>query len=273
MEPSPLRLLAAPKYPTRGEVLATPELLQKASPTSWHRDELLVAVAAAAVLSQSACVREAPGQQRDAGQGEGQAPRALRAQTKVAPVFEYGQGYAAVGCMAVAPPASLSEEQALKVIRDEASKRDLALERLLSRDFDPNSAPAASLAGFSGPLVPDLVDSERGIALEFVDRLDAVRYSGETRFGSGGTISMKKGAENISRYVREHGTTGRYFVAFYDPATRVPLNMPVWSATDMSPLRRPRLEEAMAPYRALSEEDLRAQVKDFLDWLQAQGAL
>jgi hypothetical protein len=55
------------------------------------------------------------------------APGNVRANAKVAPIFEYGAGRAGDGCVVVNPPVFLSEQDAMQVIREELKKSGVVL--------------------------------------------------------------------------------------------------------------------------------------------------
>ena len=137
MKPEPMKHHPRPAYPTRIEAAQDAQLLERhvppARPARGRRQR--VGVFLAAGLCGCGKQQAAPG-----GQG-GQAPvtatdggtRPLaqpqdaglsqRAAAVVAPVFEHGKGRGIAGCIVVAPPVFLSEEEALQVISEERRSR------------------------------------------------------------------------------------------------------------------------------------------------------
>jgi hypothetical protein len=237
----------APKYPTKLEVQSDSSILERSLPESWLRNSALSGAAALAISTIST------------GAGCATAPRRVTppAHAIVAPIFEHGSGFASAGCVSVAPPGFLSEEEALKVIADEASKRGITLLRnyrpasgvSLSRcdaSRIPNDAPAAQ----NQPFVPELVDPERTLAVSYFSEEQACWAGGEF---NDSTASMRIDAARASSLVSTADAEPMYFATFYEPHE--------YRSTDASTnLKR---------NRAL----LREQVIDFLNWLQAQGAL
>lgn len=263
MQPRPLGRYAAPRYPAKLEVHAAPALLERARPASWLRDEALAAVAAAAVLAQSGCAERVP--------------------PAVAPVAVHGDGVASVGCVVVSPPSYLSEEDAQRIIREEAARRGLLLAApsspVLGEHILAPARPASPYRKWWNALyepreayVPDLADSAKKIAVEFVGDRDALRFANPglrsplkaTR--SAYAIDMRSSAQNLSVQVSRKGAPGFYFGAVYDPAVKTGCGRP----GSLPPEKR---QECEASARAASEQLLREQVADFLDWLKAQGAL
>lgn len=264
MNPTPLRVFAVPRYPTKLQALSSPELLQEALPAGWKRSEALSAVAGVALLAQAAC--------GSLGDEVGFARTSL-----VAPVSQHGEGVAGVGCVVISPPVFLSEEEALKVIREEAARRGLELTAprspvlgssvVVSRGVDDDGKVE------SEPFVPDLADLRRHVAVEYVGRDDADRHGverqedGSVVVSSAWGIETRRSARELATLVNRTGTTGVWFGAFYDPAGHADCGR--WGRSG----QRKDCATAEKDKLAENKELLRAQVVDFLDWLRAQGAL
>ncbi|MGC4115672.1 MAG: hypothetical protein QM765_13925 [Myxococcales bacterium] len=152
------------------------------------------------------------------------------------------------------------------MIQDEAAKRGVVLARNTAPLFGPTveirrpPLPETTAA----PFAPDLADTRRSIAVEFISRRDADDH-GEAdgmRYASAHRIQTARAARELASTVQKDGSQRLYFGTMYDPAGHVDPD-PDADSWDAARLRA----------FAANEEHLRAQVRDFLDWLQAQGAL
>lgn len=114
----PVSRYDTPSYPTQLDVLATPEILAAHPPRGWLSNRDLAAFAAALLAANFAgCDSD-----KDHTLRKRLAPHAAAV---VAPVFEHGDGRGATGCVVISPPAFLSEEEALAVIREELTAHGL----------------------------------------------------------------------------------------------------------------------------------------------------
>ncbi|MGC4115669.1 MAG: hypothetical protein QM765_13910 [Myxococcales bacterium] len=276
MEARRLAQLPAPQYPTRSEVTSEPALLEKAMPAAWRRDELFAAVAAFAVAANTACSPTSPGSAASPATPPASAspasasPAATASPASaaeggkaiVAPVTSHGEGFATTGCDVVAPPVFLSEDEAIKVIKDEAAKRGLMLTAVPKPIVGVGvTRPTNKADDYSPremkPFVPDLADEQHGIALEFVSEHDEFQYRApEAPQGLLPSLiyryQTKTGAQALSERVAAKASQKVFFGALYDPA----------GATRDTERKK-----------TANRELLRLQVVDFLDWLKAQGAL
>ena len=123
-----------PRYPTKLQVAALPDLLARHQPAAWVRKRE-IAGAAAALLSANLTARSlaqdlpppTPAAQVAVSQPAARARLAGDAPAIVAPVFLHGEGRGATGCIVVSPPAFLSEEEALQVIREQLNAAGVEL--------------------------------------------------------------------------------------------------------------------------------------------------
>ena len=99
--------------------------------------------------------------------------------TVVAPIFEHGSGHGYTGCIAVAPPSFLSEEEAMQVIKYELAKHGVKLgdgeelkdlivqipchDRYGIGEREPKKQLPLSLPR---PLAVDAIDKSKNIAVE-----------------------------------------------------------------------------------------------------------
>ena len=293
MKASPIKRHRAPRYPTKLQAQAQPDLLHRHQPPAWCAvPELTGAVALFLAASSLGCRQDGkPG-----------------AAAIVAPVFEHGEGRGSTGCIAISPPVFLSEEEAMQVIREELAQRGVRLTetnrpvagvklpkqewkwhctlwKIPVPEFLPRLVQKAGVSPWSVfdaqgryhedrehgvPLKADGVDPRKRIAVEFVSQSDETELvSGE--MSTAQRYDSKAVAQTIAKHVKEEATEKLYFGAFYDPmAPRV--FPPVSVAQDEAAWEK-RWMDTKLKSAAESKRLLRLQVQDFVTWLQAQGAI
>jgi len=278
----PLRRYRDPSYPTKLDVIRCPELLRKHLPSRWLRRAELAGAAAAFLTLNTGCSGE-----------KNPAPGASSTQPGVgpaivAPLFEHGDGRGATGCIVVSPPNFLSEEDALQIVREELSRLGLEftesetvlpgvqipgrIERFKKNWVTGKRAKELSeLPRTARPLAVDLRDAKRRIAVEYVSLTDYSQLGGVWSASSVQSYDMKEVASYVAGQVRKQGS-GVYFGVLYDPIAK-----PESSSTDGDPkdFMKRLNEEAKRAKRSATENRrlLRQQVREFADWLKAQGAL
>ncbi len=300
----PVRRQRRPVYPTRPEVARDPELLRRHTPSAWRKSTQVTA--ALSILIASGC-------------NGGGNPKGGKAE-KVAPVFEHGEGRGVVGCVMVTPPVFVSEEEALQLISDELgrvgltmSKQNVTLDRVLVprvifTGFDPKTQqPKREEKQF--PLVVDLMDPVKSVAVEFVGTQDCLQLGGEPARISIQDYDCRGVAAKVGEVIRQTRKAPRmHYGLFYDPMLTA--NMPPKPKPETKGKQEPvnptgtsnSLEVLGAKLRNLaasvevedkaktaawqeqcrqvyddakkeSLELLRAQVKDFIEWLKGQGTI
>jgi len=241
-------------YPTAGEFLARPNALPEHLPSEWRP---LIATGNLAAFS------------------------------IVAPLFEHGKGHAVDGCMVMAPPVFLTEEEARQIIIEELAKVGIKLARqgvtlenapIRSRKINwfEQDGKIKSEAIFDNPqpMMVDLLDPDKNIAVEFISEEDHNRQWA-ARTGLRGSVShydFQDAAQELIRQLKET-RTATHFGVFYDPATEDD-----WSAHPTVEEREGKTPQEVWRQMeevALSEsrEQLRQQVRDFAAWLREQGVI
>ena len=239
MELVAVKTYGKPEYPFKEEAMCSPDLL-KALPKRWHAKPILcILLAFTAASGLCAC-------------SEIQRPYAA------APIFEHGSGRGSFGCVSVAAPVFLSEEEAAQVIREEALLQgvDFSGSKSIHGEF-----PATSLYSFleeepdpgtwRGTLELDGYDEALGIGFEYVSKQDVIDWLKDDKtLATVESYDMKGTAERLADAVDN-------VAVFYDPT----------AAEDFdSSMSRDELKEQM-------KEQLREQVRDFLTWLAGEGII
>jgi hypothetical protein len=281
MKAKPLKHYGVPSYPTRLQVLAKPDLLENNQPPGWRKS-----VGFAGVISLFLAANSYFESGANAVQKTGHS-------AKVAPIFQHGGGRTALGCVIVAPPTVfLSEEEAIQVISEElaplglkAAERNIELEGAwthsskktrytkIFKDYKEEGEKIVN--GETTALKADIYDKQRKIAVEFVSNEDYFPLGGVDDSSSLQEYDFKKVAQNVADCVK-NGSNDVYFGAFYDPAVMV--DVKTNKAASVEEMENFYLDlnkdkAAQEATRIQAKRLLRMQVKDFMDWLKAQGAI
>jgi hypothetical protein len=253
-------------------------------PREWlSRRELAGLLSAAVTLGATGC-SEKTGQ---AGPGA-TAPKALAA--IVAPIFAHGDGRGAFGCVAVNPPTFLSEEEALQVIREELGQAGIELSQsnamvpgvavpprteVYGQDWVTGKTSARTIEDTSrapNPLVVDLKDPQRNIAIEFISQNDYFQMGGVNWQSTVQGYDFKDVAGYVTGHARK-ASQGGYLGFFYEPLASTPLEEEANDASAGASDWQKRWEQRHARGKAEGKRLLRMQVKDFVDWLKGQGVI
>jgi hypothetical protein len=203
--------------------------------------------------------------------------------TIVAPIFKHGEGRGATGCVVIAPPVFLSEEEALQIIREELIKHGIKLAGgnrasdvvpLIENPFSQGPSRTALERRVRELKVPpsvpepdaEAVDQAKKIAVRFVSQETVDRLGAEETRGLLAIYDFPKAAERVAAQLKRQGKTRRYVGVFYDPAVKV----------DVFGEDRPKrgsYAEGDSSVRAKAHELLREQSRDFVAWLKQQKAL
>jgi len=263
MKPRPVERIECPAYPTRRQVL-----------------EGAVVFFLPAVFG---CGGQRTGESPDA------AAPASAVRTVVAPIFEHGGGRGAIGCVVVSPPAFLSEEDGMQIIREELAKHGVKLGAGATLDdvTVPLRREEARLIDEPGgkkrveqkivedtkharPLKLDGTDPAKKVAVEFVSQKDYFQLGGT---GSNSTVQdfdFKGVAESVAKQVKSQGKQRLYVGLFYDPAVGI---MPPGDHGKPSPSTEPNWDKFEKKSRDEAKKLLRQQAADFVGWLKQQKVL
>jgi len=264
----PVKRYRPPGYPAQDVLRRHPELL-RLLPRRWRDAPLVVSALSLACLVLAARDGVAAD---SAGKGAEDGARPPAQAARVAPIFHHGTGRGAFGCVSVAAPYLLSEDEARQVIVEEAATAGIHF-----------TTPGKTLADVERPvtggsslmldrrtmapktrrdrLALDGTDAARNVSFEFVSGRDLDSWS----------LEDYQNPSSVSRYdnlaaaevLREGlARTGADAVVgvFYDPVSYYD-----YLYRDYGENR----EKAEAKEQAV--EALKRQVADFIAWLKAQG--
>ncbi|MBN1775342.1 MAG: hypothetical protein JW817_02625 [Clostridiales bacterium] len=255
----PVSLYKTPKYPTKEAVRANP-LILNALPQRWRAmPALCVAVSLTLSTGLFGCSKDIREDEDDDDD--------LRVSV---PFFAHGEGRGSYGCVMVAPAVYLSEEEALQIIKEEAEAKGVVFDD--TRTIRGARFPATNIfpgddeyETWNGSLELDGYDSDLKIGFEYVSENDVMDWVKETDvWCSVSDYDMKGTAERLSKVVKNTAV-------FYDPGTDFEALNVDWEADSETIDRYFEQYESEQKERML--EDLRAQVRDFLDWLAAEDII
>ncbi len=304
---TPARAHALPKYPTRPEVLADPELLRQRMPAEWVK---LGEKAALAGFLLAAGTSGCSGRDSTATPPGTPTPATLAQAAIVAPIFEHGDGRGVAGCVVVSPPVFLSEEEAVQVIREELLKAGLDMTesgveikdvQLPLRRYEQVTDWVRQTISMEwvevpsgSPLVADLKDPDRRVAVTFVSGEDASALG--TNDDENGTTAfhfdVKAAAERVADYTRRDAKNVHLGI-FYDPLPTTDWMdsederyaeaqkrlrdlgraASEYRATDTTTQQAERRDRIYEVYAEEPKRLLREQVRDFVEWLKGQGVI
>jgi hypothetical protein len=295
MYAGPVAVLAAPAYPTSLAVGANPGLLARHLPANWQKREL--AALAGALLAAGAAGCEQTRTTTTAASGT-HAKLAPGATAIVAPVFQHGDGVATVGCSAVTWPTFLPEDEAMTLIADELRSYGIDLSQpvvplrgtmvphAMADCYDWVGRTRANRPTQWYAVMADGYDPQHRVAVTFASKEDYDDIAGpwhERPRGFSYEIETRAVAEYVAAAVQGQ-PAGVYFGAFYDPLVTLKVHParreqePHFRSNDADPIAQ--LEHAQAMWDRTkptteqeAREALRAQVREFVDWLKAQGVI
>ncbi len=183
---------------------------------------------------------------------------------KIAPIFEYGIGVGARGCVMIAPPVFMSEDDARRVIEDEFRKQNIIIskrnilysnEKVDTMNYYDREKPTDSRKFL---LELDGYSDNAKLGYQFVSFQDFLK----SHSSFGGTVvhyDIKKTAE----YFRDEMWKRRKMNAavFYDP-----VHYAYYSDSESYEVTDKKTVDE-------SKELLRKQVRDFLEWAKYEGVL
>ncbi|MDO8586681.1 MAG: hypothetical protein Q7T82_06530 [Armatimonadota bacterium] len=258
MKVSSLKSYRDPLYPSRSVLDEHPELLELV-PVRWRANPVVIGALTGLCLMMSAYRSHAASES---------PPPACR----VAPVFQHGDGRGTFGCIATNAPVFLSEDEARQVITEEAKKAGLAfapdVRALPNVVASPERVFKAGEQGKGPAIVPftlDGTDERHNVSYEYMSASDADPWRPRRSLFEMSSVYTRDTLTAASQ-LRGRLITGKapgYVAVFYDPMT-VPTLSPGAIAEGKT-----RRSEA----QATSAEQLRAQVRDFIKWLKAQGVV
>ena len=180
------------------------------------------------------------------------------------PIFAHGTGRGSYGCESVAPPVFLSEEEAMQVIAEECAAQgiDISGKKTISGTFPATSTLPEGISGsdsdktYTGELTLDGYSEGLGIGVEFVSTDDIKDWRSNPRsISTVDEYDLKGTAQRLADCTDN-------VAVFYDP-----------TADDYRAFTGSNEESYVESSKEKSLEELREQVRNFLQWLKGQGVI
>lgn len=188
----------------------------------------------------------------------------------IAPIFAYGTGSGATGCIIMSPPSYMSEVDARRIIEDEFLKKGIRFKNhdmefpkipIPKIDLSIDLTPIPGKNGESWNLELDGYNFDEKFGYQFVSVYDYFALSLGPKAGSILRFHPKITAEHIRKSLLEQNEISA--VIFYDPV------FPDSYGPELGmEMNSHRYKEPDQPERLL-----RFQVQDFLEWAKYQGLL
>lgn len=187
-----------------------------------------------------------------------------------APVFFHGDGIGSYGCVSVTSPYFLSEEEAFEIIQSEArdyggisftAESGMTLPDMSIPETVINGEQPKKETTRKGDLDLDGGDRDKNIGFEFVSKSDVSSWEMEDvkSYSTVSTYATKDASQRLQKELEAYGPDMQVGV-FYDPCCYIDAEGMLQEKNDQMAKDE---EEAMQ----ISGENLRAQVRDFIDWL------
>lgn len=295
MDIKPVKHTEKPKYPLKTEIKE--EELKKRIPKRWTANPAAkIALGTLAVVSLAGCAPEVLAGVEEAVIPPTEASVSVTptqvmpegtpvpAMINVAPLFVHGEGRGSCGCLMVAPPVFLSEDEALVVINEVAKDYGLEFTSGGAPEFNNVLQPQTNLSPLNDEgsisttstemitLKTDFVDNSNNIAIEYVSKDDVILW-GKPSDASVDVYETKDAADQLSDSLEKAAGFGYTAGVMYDPCeTYGPENLLGQEEWDQEKWNA-AWKEAEAKAREMSEEQLRKQAKDFFEWLKSQGVI
>ena len=198
---------------------------------------------------------------------------------KPTPFFEHGEGIGAYGCVSVAAPIFLSEDDAFEIIKDEFAKLNLTVEKSGNKVTNiqipyvyPSYDGDDKAKTHTGTLDFDFSIKGKNIDMEYVSSDDMFAWvNPEDGYNTAYSLNYKKAAKTLNDSLNDAKLKQAHGV-FYDPAASIDIDIDSIENIDDETWEK-NMEEAGAKSREEAVNALREQTKDFLAWLSAQGII
>lgn len=256
VELKPVKQYQEPKLPTRRIIDECPQLLEIV-PRRWQTNPVVLSALAgvcALILGSRVMADNEPA-----------------SVSRVAPVFNHGEGRSSFGCMAINPPVFLSEDEARKTIEEEAKRAGITFvssTSVLQDVLIPTLTYEndGRMVWSRKPLVLDGQDSDHQVFYEYISWDDMNDW--EEQLSTVYSYDSRAAARRTRELLKAARPAGAYAV-FYDPFFRVEAVRKDNGAWDHAATMEKRQIEGMESEREL----LRKQVQDFIAWLKTQGVI
>lgn len=308
MKNSPVRKYKTPDYPSREEFLSKSGSLQEYIPDNWKNKKVLTTALAVFLFGgndygsnvnsrDNITTAIEQNQNGDALKNHPAKSISDEKTPAIAPIFIHGDGRGSSGCVVINPPVFLSEVDARQIIESELLKEGIVFEMknyridelYFEQKFgwfgqDDENEDEENYMSFreddKDTVVFDAYSPELNLAYEFVSANDYYKFGGEFDGSSVSSYDVVKAAENLREKMKEYGKLNT--VIFYDPMADNETSESKNESYESLKRYSDRFGEDKnneEPYdyftakNLKSNELLKRQVADFIEWIKKEGLL
>ena len=293
MEIKPVKLKRKPGYPTIKTFVDNPGLLSKSVPFAWIRNQYAATTLATFILcgagNQSSAQKTKPTTVVVSKDIKKDKPAAIQSvkhdPVKIARIFSHGDGTGAIGCMVSSPPVFISEDEARKIIFTALKEENIEFGTIntpvlkfrvqtIVIDLHNKVINLMDKKEITVEIKMDGYNVKNNLAIEYVsarvvNRLDPY----DEMESSVQRIDTKKTAERIRNELIARGKVNA--AVFYDPVTQYdPIRYNNESPEAIDRLLSGNASTPISKDSPPTSRDLlKAQVKDFIDWIKKEGII
>lgn len=304
MKVKPVKKYKTPSYPSREEFLSRTDNLHKNLPARWLNNKIVAGALAFLFLgnnSNSNNTALKPGfnsvilDSEKLNRSNIEKQKSSEKAPSIAPLFLYGDGRGASGCVVINPPVFMSEADARQIIESELMKEGIIFDKknyqVEGLFFDEKSEWGRYLDesedDFSPynkkekyPVEMDAYSSDLNLAYEFVAVDDYYKFGGEMSGSTAQSYDVIKAAENLREKMKRYGKINA--VIFYDPLVNrdreVPKNdsydaLKYWSYGFGNKKNNGPTFDYFTAKNEESVLQLKKQINDFIEWIKKEGLL
>jgi hypothetical protein len=267
MKRGPSRGYRVPAYPTREDGA---EEARRRVPLRWRKSRKMATAMALLFFPLPGALADTCPPQKGGAKPSAGTDEKRKGQGKPNPlagVFEHGEGRGSFGCVAVAPPAFLSEADARQVILEEFARAGVKFQldqkrhptlRERSSGLAYKDGKVTATEKLGEPVLLDGWDAAHNLGFEYVSHEDYMKLGGQPSMSTVQDYDFKAVARRLADEAKQDGSMR--LGVFYDPMARVE-----WERDEHGNYHEPK--------NARGQAQLRAQVRDFIAWLRAEGVL
>lgn len=303
MKISPVRKYKTPTYPALKDFLTQKNILQNNVPNKWINNKVVSTALAFFFLSSSANSKKniietkesIEIHDKDQSENDFIDIHNVNKISSIAPLFLYGDGKGASGCVVINPPVFMSEVDARQIIESTLmkegiifDKKNYKIEGLFFEEknyWDELYGESDSDdLGYSkknrDTVEVDAYSSELNLAYEFVSVDDYFKFGGKSDGSTVQGYDVVEAAENLRKKMKEYGKLNT--VIFYDPMPNPERENPKnesyeslksWDyGFNIEKNEEPRFDYFTAKQNE-SVELLKKQISDFIEWIKQEGLL
>ncbi len=304
MQIKPVKNYKTPSYPTKEEFLSQKNSLQNNLPKRWLNNKVVAGALAFLFFGNNTdYISVIPKPKLNSISIDSNKSKNTNIEKQnldekipsIAPLFIYGDGRGASGCVVINPPVFMSEVDARQIIESTLMKEGIIFEKknykIEGLFFEEKNywdelygESDSDDLGYSkkdrDTVEVDAYSSEINLAYEFVSADDYFKFGGKSDGSTVQDYDVIEAAENLRKKMKEYGKVNT--VIFYDPMANPERENPKNESYESLKswdygFSRDKNEEPRFDYFTVknneSVELLKKQISDFIEWIKQEGLL